>query len=174
MLPPALVAQVGGRLASAPDIDVCTLREPIALEADRQDPNCVKVVVDKSDRALLFSRAAIPYDFGHGSGIGPATLNPTTPNPATPNTEAATESEALADVPAAPWGWRHIGLYGYRVAALQKFVSLAPSALEKQESLEQLRLLENGISLTVLPAVEPAAAGVDTPKDLARVRELLA
>jgi len=147
LLPPALVAQVGGRLASVPDMDVCTLREPITLEADRLDPNCVKVVVNKDDRALLFSRAAIPHDFARNSS---------------------------SSVGVAPWGWRHIGLYGYRVAALQRFVALPPSALEKQESLEQLRLLENGISLTVLVASEPAAAGVDTPEDLARVRALLA
>jgi len=151
LLPPALVAQVGGRLAGAPDIDVCTLREPIALESDRLDPNCVKVVVDKNDRALLFSRAAIPYAVGHGA-------------------DPAASASAETGAEAAPWGWRHIGLYGYRVAALQAFVALAPSALERQESLEQLRLLENGISLTVLPALEPAAAGVDTPEDLARVR----
>lgn len=142
LLPPALVAQVGEHLATTPEINVCTLREPITKEADKLDPNCVKVVVDNSDRALLFSRAAIPH------------------------TVAGYDRVAQK----APWGWRHVGLYGYRISALQAFVSLAPSPLELQESLEQLRLLENGISLTVLESCEPAAGGVDTPEDLARVR----
>jgi len=102
-------------------------------------------VVDRNDRALLFSRASIPHQRGaHGPDIKPGRL-----------------------------GYRHIGLYGYRVSALRAFVDLPPSQLEQQESLEQLRLLENGIAIKVLKACETAPGGVDTPEDLARVQALV-
>jgi 3-deoxy-manno-octulosonate cytidylyltransferase (CMP-KDO synthetase) len=77
----------------------------------------------------------------------------------------------------APWGegplYHHIGLYAYRRAALERFVSLPPSALEKREKLEQLRALEAGMRIDV-EIVDSVPLGVDTPEDLARARELIA
>ncbi len=77
----------------------------------------------------------------------------------------------------APWGdgelLHHIGLYAYRRAALQKFVSLPPSPLEKRERLEQLRALEAGMRIDIA-LVDVAPLGVDTSRDLARARERLA
>lgn len=69
--------------------------------------------------------------------------------------------------------YHHIGLYGYRRAALKHFVSLPPSPLELREKLEQLRALEAGLSIEVA-LVDTVPLGVDTPEDLARARELLA
>jgi 3-deoxy-manno-octulosonate cytidylyltransferase (CMP-KDO synthetase) len=76
-----------------------------------------------------------------------------------------------------PWGrgplWHHIGIYAYRRAALDRFVSLPESPLERRESLEQLRLLEAGMRIAAAQA--PAAPfGVDTPADLERARSILA
>lgn len=69
--------------------------------------------------------------------------------------------------------WRlHLGIYGFRPETLARFVALDPSPLERAEALEQLRALENGISILVLDAPDPAF-GVDTPEDLARAHELL-
>lgn len=69
--------------------------------------------------------------------------------------------------------WRlHLGIYAFRREALERFVGLEPSPLERAEGLEQLRALENGIGILVLDAPEDAF-GVDTPEDLARVEELL-
>jgi 3-deoxy-manno-octulosonate cytidylyltransferase (CMP-KDO synthetase) len=68
--------------------------------------------------------------------------------------------------------WKHIGLYAYRKAALNRFAALAPSQLELTERLEQLRLLENGFHLYV-SAIEKDTIGVDTEEDLARVETLL-
>ncbi|HSL19831.1 MAG TPA: 3-deoxy-manno-octulosonate cytidylyltransferase [Methylomirabilota bacterium] len=69
--------------------------------------------------------------------------------------------------------WRlHLGIYGFRPETLARFVALEPSPLERAEGLEQLRALENGISILVLDAPDPAF-GVDTPEDLARAAELL-
>jgi 3-deoxy-manno-octulosonate cytidylyltransferase (CMP-KDO synthetase) len=77
----------------------------------------------------------------------------------------------------APWGdgprYHHIGLYAYRRAALQRFVALPPSALERQEKLEQLRAMEAGMRIDVT-VVDTVPRGVDTPEDLVTTRRLLA
>jgi 3-deoxy-manno-octulosonate cytidylyltransferase (CMP-KDO synthetase) len=68
--------------------------------------------------------------------------------------------------------WHHIGLYAYRRAALERFVSLPPSANEKREKLEQLRALDAGMRIDVA-IVDSVPLGVDTPEDLDRAREML-
>ncbi len=68
--------------------------------------------------------------------------------------------------------WHHIGIYAYRRAALERFVSLKPSPLEQRESLEQLRALENGMSIAAA-VVDTLPLGVDTPADLARIRAVM-
>jgi 3-deoxy-manno-octulosonate cytidylyltransferase (CMP-KDO synthetase) len=77
----------------------------------------------------------------------------------------------------APWGegrlLHHIGLYAYRRDALQRFVGLPPSPLERREKLEQLRALEAGMRIDVA-LVDTAPLGVDAPKDLERARVMLA
>ena len=77
----------------------------------------------------------------------------------------------------APWGegprYHHIGLYAYRRAALERFVKLAPSALERCEKLEQLRAIEAGMRIDVT-VVDTVPRGVDTPADLVTTRRLLA
>jgi len=76
----------------------------------------------------------------------------------------------------APWGegphYHHIGLYAYRREALERFVRLPPSPLEKREKLEQLRALEAGMRIDV-ELVASVPLGVDTPEDLERAREIL-
>lgn len=72
--------------------------------------------------------------------------------------------------------WRHVGLYGYRLDALQRFEATPPTALEQLEGLEQLRLLELGIPVMTVE-VQPAAfdsSGIDTEADIARVEALIA
>ena len=77
----------------------------------------------------------------------------------------------------APWGdgprYHHIGLYAYRRAALQRFVALPPSALERQEKLEQLRALEAWMRIDIA-IVDTVPRGVDTPADLETTRRILA
>ncbi|PWE56292.1 3-deoxy-manno-octulosonate cytidylyltransferase [Metarhizobium album] len=76
----------------------------------------------------------------------------------------------------APYGkgplYHHIGLYAYRRRALERFVSLGPSALEKRESLEQLRALEAGMRIDV-EIVDSVPLGVDTPADLEKARHIV-
>ena len=128
-----------------PSCQVCTLRQAISATEQMQDPDLVKVVFDTNDVALYFSRAAIPAN------------------------RADNSYDRLAEL--GNLGWRHIGLYGFRVAALNKFVRLPPSSLERSEMLEQLRLLESGVAVKVIEAGLPVPAGVDTPADLERVRK---
>ena len=77
----------------------------------------------------------------------------------------------------APWGegplYHHIGLYAWRRSALERFVALAPSTLERRESLEQLRALEDGMRIDAA-IVDSVPLGVDTPADLERARHILA
>ena len=78
---------------------------------------------------------------------------------------------------AAPWGdgprYHHVGLYAYRRKALERFVSLAPSPLELQEKLEQLRAIEAGMRIDIT-IVDTVPRGVDTPEDLETTRQILA
>ena len=77
---------------------------------------------------------------------------------------------------AVPWGdgplWHHIGVYAYRRAALERFVALPESPLERREKLEQLRALEAGMRIGAARVAE-APFGVDTAEDLERARQAL-
>ena len=146
LIPPEVIRQLANGMTARTDVGVATLCEPLVeLDAIR-DPNVVKVVRDRDQLALYFSRAPIPE-----------------PRDGYP--------VDLAD--AGLWR-RHVGIYGYRVAALRQFVALEPSPLERSERLEQLRLLENGMSILTLDACLPVPGGVDTPDDLQRIAELVA
>ncbi|MBL8692898.1 MAG: 3-deoxy-manno-octulosonate cytidylyltransferase [Planctomycetes bacterium] len=119
------------------DADVATLAAP--CPPDRiHDTAAVKVVTDLRGRALYFSRSPIPY----------------------PRYPAALQEAGRTQLV-------HVGMYGYRRAALERFAQLRPSPLERTESLEQLRLLENGMSIAV-GTIERAPEGVDTPADYER------
>jgi 3-deoxy-manno-octulosonate cytidylyltransferase (CMP-KDO synthetase) len=108
-----------------------------------------------------------------------STANITNPNAV--KVVTATDGRALyfsrATIPydrdgIAPEYWKHIGLYAYRKAALNRFPTLPTSTLEQTERLEQLRFLENGVSLYV-EATDFDTIGVDTEEDLHRVEALL-
>lgn len=103
------------------------------------DPNCVKVVVDSAGEAMYFSRSPIPFPRDTGGVVD------------------------------RPSRWLlHMGVYAFRTAALRRVTGgrLRPSALEKAESLEQLRWLENGLRIAVV-LVEQRSVGIDTPQDYA-------
>ncbi len=141
-MPAAVIRQVAEVLAAG-GCDMATVCEPLAV-AQIADPNVVKVVRDADDRALYFSRAAVPWD------------------------RAAFASGAPASRPQCYR--RHVGIYGYRVDYLEHFVRLAPAALEQIEALEQLRALVDGAVIRVPDAVAECGIGVDTPADLERLR----
>lgn len=127
---------------------IATLATPIDAVETLLDPNAVKVVRAASGDALYFSRAPVPW----------------------PRDAFARDRTAM---PEGEW-LRHIGIYGYRVAALRAFAALAPAPgrLEQVEALEQLRALEAGWRIAVALAPSPFPPGVDTPEDLARAERI--
>ncbi len=129
-------------LLADPTIDIGTLAHPFAGPDDWRDPNQVKVIRDRQDRALYFSRAPIPGAF--------------------PGRPGEPFRQAL----------RHIGVYAFRRPALTRFLAWPPTPLEQAEGLEQLRALENGLTIKVLETADEPV-GVDTPEDLERVKRIL-
>ncbi len=130
-----------------PATDIATLVKPFT-EADGlaalENPNSPKVVLDKDSRAIYFSRSVIPYLRG------------------------IDKSEWLAK----HTFYKHIGIYAFRTDVLRQVTALPQSSLEKAESLEQLRWLENGYRIGVgISDVE--TIGIDTPDDLARAEQFL-
>lgn len=113
-------------------VSVASLMQKFPENESYENSNIVKVVCNKLNDALYFSRSAIPYKR---------------------NKEI---SEVL---------YRHIGVYAYRKEALINFTKWPMGVLEKTEMLEQLRYLENGISIRMVETNE-ASVGVDTPEDL--------
>lgn len=147
LLPPALVRQVAANLAARPQAQMATLCSRITEGSALFDPAVVKVVFDASGFALYFSRAPIPWS-----------------------------RRAFANGTPAAWSgphFRHIGLYAYRAGYLGRYVGQAPSPLEADEDLEQLRALHHGDRVHVAEAAEQPGPGVDTPQDLEAVRRLL-
>ncbi|WP_457628046.1 3-deoxy-manno-octulosonate cytidylyltransferase [Persephonella sp.] len=139
LLDPSDIQKVIEGLSEA---DVTTLSYPITDEEDYINPNVVKVVTDKNGYALYFSRSPIPFyrDIDFTQMIN-GFKNPVK---------------------------KHIGVYGYRKEVLMDFAyRLEPSDYEQIEKLEQLRLLENGYRIKVLPA-EKDSLGIDTEEDFKR------
>ncbi|HWP35323.1 MAG TPA: 3-deoxy-manno-octulosonate cytidylyltransferase [Thermodesulfobacteriota bacterium] len=146
LLEPSAIDRAVAPLLEDPAVEMATLATPLADPRDVADPNRVKVVTDLAGFALYFSRAPVPYRRdGHAAGSGEG----------------------------GPRAVKHIGLYVYRRPTLLRLASLAPTPLERAESLEQLRALEHGIRIKVV-MVEADCPEVDTPEDLARVEAAVA
>ncbi len=141
MDPGAIDAAV--ELVASGRFELSTVMTPLKTLRELEDLSVVKVLVDKMDRAIYFSRYPIPYSRG------------STPNEGVPFICR-----------------KHVGLYCFTRDMLHRFRALPPSALEKGESLEQLRALENGIAIGI-QEVDFNSIGVDTPEDLERVRQVL-
>lgn len=123
-------------------VNVSTLATKIKNAEDIIDPNKVKVVMDKDNFALYFSRSPIPYDMQHN-----------------PLNEWTTDGNNY---------FKHIGLYVFRKTFLMKFSKLKQSSLERSERLEQLRILESGERIKVV-ICRNESVSVDTKEDYARV-----
>lgn len=144
LIDPALISATAARIDAG--VPMATAAHAIHSAADAFNTNVVKVVLNRAGQALYFSRATIPW---HRDGFARQT----------------------STLPPAYTPLRHIGLYAYRNDFLQAYPSLAVSPLEQVEALEQLRVLWNGYSIAVHVSDSAPAAGVDTPEDLARVRQ---
>lgn len=146
LIPVENVEQVANLLEQKNQAVMATLCEHINDHAQIFDSNCVKVVMDKAQYALYFSRAPIPWERG--------------------------QFEQLKNV--STLCYRHIGLYAYRASFLSQYQLLSVSPIELWESLEQLRVLWHGHKIAVAEALKSTPPGVDTAKDLEVVREVFA
>lgn len=143
LIPPAMIDDAVRPLLENPALPVGTLAARITSAGELNDPNTVKVTLDRSGRCLYFSRSPIPF----GRDMTPDAL--------------------LRSCPV----YRHIGLYVYRTTFLLHYTTLEQTPLERAEQLEQLRILEHGYSIHAVLTSHHSVA-VDTPADLERVRTL--
>jgi len=123
-----------------PDVQLATLIKKIATFEELNNPNLPKVIINNDSEAIYFSRMPLPYLRGHE-----------------------------------PQDWlkhftyfKHIGIYGYRADVLQQVTKLPVSSLEKAESLEQLRWIQNGYRIQVAET-ELETYAVDVPEDIDKV-----
>ncbi|PIY30702.1 MAG: 3-deoxy-manno-octulosonate cytidylyltransferase, partial [Bacteroidetes bacterium CG_4_10_14_3_um_filter_42_6] len=125
------------------EVEIGTLVKKIDSEETLFNPNVVKVVIGDDNHALYFSRQAIPF---------------------------------LRGIDKNQWltrhtYYKHIGMYGYRSEILQKIMELPPGKLEQAESLEQLRWLENRITIST-QITDYESIGIDTPDDLQKLTNI--
>ena len=127
-----------------PETQIATLGKPFANMAETENPNSPKIVVDNRGFALYFSRSIIPFVRG------------------------VNRQEWMSHYPFL----KHLGLYAYRKEVLREVTRLPQSSLEKAESLEQLRWLQNGYRIRV-GITNQETVGIDTPEDLERAEKYL-
>ncbi|OGX18821.1 MAG: 3-deoxy-manno-octulosonate cytidylyltransferase, partial [Omnitrophica WOR_2 bacterium RBG_13_44_8b] len=141
LIQPVMIDSLAQILLDDPGVSMATLVKKISDFKEHNDPNVVKVVLDKNNFALYFSRAPIPF-YAHNSEVK------------------------------SPIVYKHIGLYAYTKDFLFTYKNLPVSNLEKTESLEQLRVLEEGLRIKVVET-KYETLGVDTPEDLKKVKAYL-
>lgn len=193
--PGAIDAAVLGTLGEE-DISMGTLKRLIEDETEIDNPNVVKVVTNLSGEAIYFSRYAIPFErdrgerggdlrnplaegvvkkpWGQSSRAPQRPVSSTAPDgaravPGFFTTPDARGSDREGPRPLARY--KHVGLYVYRRDLLLRYPDLPIGPLEQAERLEQLRALENGHRIKVIPT-EYESFGVDTPEDLARLQRM--
>lgn len=131
-----------------PDVQIATLVKPFDADGDFEttlfNPNSPKVVLNKKNEAIYFSRSIIPYvrNEQHTQWLHKHVF------------------------------YKHIGLYAYKACILKEIVALPPSSLEMAESLEQLRWIENGYKIKV-GITHHETIGIDTPEDMERALRAL-
>jgi 3-deoxy-manno-octulosonate cytidylyltransferase (CMP-KDO synthetase) len=144
MIPPGLIDETVTPMLADKGLDMATAAKVITDPCEITEPSVVKVVMDESGHALYFSRAPIPYHRDVWEGLLYITRGSC---------------------------YKHIGLYVYRRGVLLKYADLPQTALERTEKLEQLRVLGHGGRIKVV-VTEHESIGVDTPRDLDKVRSL--
>ena len=145
-LPPEIINQLPAAMSALPDIPMATLCEPIMDRRDLDNPNIVKVIFNRENTAIYFSRSPIPWS------------------------DASLKGHGDTGFPYQPF--RHIGIYGYSAGFLRIFTGLAHCLLEQSEKLEQLRALYYGYPIHVEEACAACGVGIDTPEDLELARKM--
>jgi 3-deoxy-manno-octulosonate cytidylyltransferase (CMP-KDO synthetase) len=149
LVDPRLIDRIVEKLRSDHTIEIVTAAHRFEHPEDALSPHQVKVVVDLAGNALYFSRAPIPFQ------------------PPRSGVQSAQQRKGRF------LSLRHQGIYGFRRNALLQFVKWKPASLERAESLEQLRALENGIKVHVLITAK-GSPGIDTLADAEALEQKLA
>ncbi len=121
---------------SEPDVVVASVMQKLGMDEDINNPNFVKVVCDKNNNALYFSRSPIPY-----------------------------KRNLQSSLPI----YKHVGVYAFKKNTLLEFTKWPMGVLEQTEMLEQLRYLENGVSIKMVETTS-SSIGIDTPEDLEKAK----
>lgn len=145
LIEPKMLDEAIRPLVDDSEVDMATLKTKILDAEELNSPNVVKVVTDRNNFALYFSRLPIPYIRSRKS-------------------EVRSQKKDIH--------YKHIGLYVYRKDFLLKFAGMKPTLLENTEKLEQLRVLENGYKIKVVET-RYNSIGVDTQEDLEKVRKIV-
>lgn len=148
LIPPNYISDLAKKLSQQQTASMATLAAKLSSIEDIFNPNAVKVVLDKNDYALYFSRAPIPWD----------------------RDKFSQSKKTLSTLPYL----RHIGVYAYSVKFLKSFSQWQAAPLANIESLEQLSVLWHGEKIIVQIVTKIPEAGVDTAEDLARVQAIFA
>lgn len=146
--PPELISQVAGDLRDHEHADLSTACTAIESAAELFDPHVVKLIRDRNNYALYFSRAPIPWD-------------------------RDAFSITRDHLPHLRRHFRHVGIYAYRAGFLHQYAQWSVCELEQMESLEQLRVLWNGGRIYVAEAIKVPGHGIDTESDLKRANRLV-
>jgi 3-deoxy-manno-octulosonate cytidylyltransferase (CMP-KDO synthetase) len=152
LIDPRLIDKLVEKLRSDRKVEIVTAAHPFKNPMDASSPHQVKVVLDLHGKALYFSRAPIPAPRFDGLSAVVSSRR-----------QRSRRSRFL----------RHQGIYGFRRETLLQFVAWKPSPLERTESLEQLRPLENGVKVHVL-ITATGSPGIDTPEDATALEQKLA
>ncbi|HXM33032.1 MAG TPA: 3-deoxy-manno-octulosonate cytidylyltransferase [Chthoniobacterales bacterium] len=152
LVDPKLIDRLVHELQRDRKLEMITAAHPFADPREAQSPHQVKVVVNRKNDALYFSRALIPSSRSGGL-------------------QTAEKRGRFGNRPSLYF--RHQGIYGYTRDLLLRFVRWKTSPLERAESLEQLRALENSVRIHVL-ITKTGSPGVDTPEDAAAIGEAIA
>jgi len=147
LIDPAMIDQALQPLLEEDDLQMGTVKTRIKCLHDFLSPNVVKVVTDNRGNALYFSRSPLPFFRDKWKDL---------------KDESFSSGKLLC--------YKHVGLYVYRRDFLLKFASMPATFLEISEKLEQLRAIENGVTIRVVET-EFESIGVDTPDDLLKVQE---
>lgn len=144
LIPPEIINQLARDLGENEHVKMASVCEPIQTIEDLMNPNIVKVVLNRRNYAMYFSRSPIPWQASLKTG---AAFDPSDNH------------------------FRHVGIYGYRVEVLKDYANWVESPYEVLESLEQLRALWNGHRIHMCIAGMKLPPDVNTSDDLDRVRE---
>src|SRR5215475_9794280 len=150
LIDPRLIDKLVEKLRSNHRVEIVTAAHPFENPAEASSPHQVKVVLDLCGNALYFSRALIP----------------------SPRSDSFSTVVSARQLRGRFFFLRHQGIYGFRRGTLLQFVKWKPSPLERAESLEQLRALENGVKVHVLVTAK-GSPGIDTPEDATTLEQKL-